>query len=119
MKRIAIPITDGKLSEYFGQCNQYKIVEIKKNRLISHVAQAPKEVEITSMPLWISNQGITDVVTYKIDGRIIDLFTNFKINLYIGISCKLPDEIIQSYLNGKLKSDEKIIDEINKNRYDR
>lgn len=114
MKRIAIPVKNGKLSEYFGQCNHYKIFEIKGTQVISNLIKAPKEKEISLMPLWISDQGITDVVTYKIDGKIMDLFANYKINLYVGIKYESPEDIIQSYLKGKLKSDEEIILEINK-----
>lgn len=68
------------------------------------------------MPSWIADQGITDVLTYKIDSRIMDLFAHYKINLYIGVKCTSADEIIERYLNGKLRSDERIISEINKNR---
>lgn len=116
MKRIAIPVVDGKLSEYFGRCNYYKIFEIQSTLVISNLIKAPEETEIALMPLWISEQGITDVVSYKIDGRIMDLFAQYKINLYVGIKCESPDEIIQRYLTGKLKSDELIIAEINKNK---
>ena len=114
MKRIAIPVVNEKLSEYFEQCHHFKIFELGKTRVISRLLAAPQDIEIFSMPLWLSDQGITDVVTFKIDGRILNLFTNYKINLYIGIKYKLPDEIIKNYLKGNLKSDENIIWEINK-----
>lgn len=114
MKRIAIPLTDGKLSEYFGQCDHYKIFEIRQSRVTSSLVKAPEDIEIMSMPLWASEQGITDVVTFKIDGRIMHLFAKYKISLYIGISGKTPAEIIECYMNGKLKCDERIISEINK-----
>ena len=39
----------------------------------------------------------------------MDLVVNYKINLNVEIKYKSPDEIIQIYLNGKLKSDEEII----------
>ena len=116
MKRIAIPITEGKLSEYFGQCKHYKIFEIDRMEVISKLIKAPAEMDIGLMPSWISHQGVTDVVTYKIDGGIMHLFAKYKINLYVGIKCKSPEEIVQNYLNGKLKSDEKIISEINKTK---
>lgn len=118
MKQIAIPITDGKLSQYFGRCNHYMIFHIGEKRVTRRLLQVPVHTEISSMPLWISEQGITDVVTYKIEGRIMHLFAKYKINLYVGIKNESPKEIIQSYLNGKLKSDEKIILEI-RNKYER
>jgi predicted Fe-Mo cluster-binding NifX family protein len=119
MKQIAIPITYGKLSEYFGQCNHYKIFEIRENRVISRLLKVPDEIEITSMPLWASEQGITDIITYKIDRRIMHLFAKYKINLYIGIKYTSPEEIITNYLNGKLNSDERIITEIKNINYER
>lgn len=42
MKRIAISVINGKLSEYFGQCNYYKIFEIKRTQIVSRLIKAPK-----------------------------------------------------------------------------
>lgn len=116
MKRIAIPVIDGNLCKYLEQSQEFKVYEIRTSRVTSHMVSVPKELEIAFLPLWVSEQGITDVVTYKIDGRIMHLFAQYKISLYIGIKCKSPDEIIQRYLNGTLRCDEHIISEINKNR---
>ena len=116
MKRIAIPVINEKLSEYFGQCNQYKIFEINGKQVKSYLIEAPMNKEISLLPLWISDQGITDVVTYKIDRSIMELFANYKISLYIGIKSESSEDIILNYLKGTLKSDEAIISEIKKEK---
>lgn len=115
MKRIAVPLVNGKLSEFFGNCNHYEIFEVEGEHIINRKVIAPPNKKITMLPLWASSQGITDVITYKVDVRIMELFANHKINLYVGIGSNLPEEIIQDYINGTLKSDEKIISEIYEN----
>ncbi|MCF8372462.1 MAG: hypothetical protein K9H64_12610 [Bacteroidales bacterium] len=112
MKRVAIPVTNGKLSEYFGQCSHYEIFEIDEEQIISNAIEIPSEKEISMLLPWISSRGITDVICYKVDKRIINLFSAHKVNLYVGIRMDVSQEIIENYLNGTLKSDKNIISEI-------
>jgi len=112
MKRIAIPVSDNILSEYFGKCDYYEIFEIEENRVISAEIKVPPCEDILLVPEWALLQGITDIITYKIDKRIIKLFTANKINLYVGIARNSPKSLIDFYLGGFLKSDGKIISEI-------
>ncbi len=112
MKRVAIPVVSGKLSKYFAQCNHYEIFEIDGLDIKRDEIRVPSAKEIDMLLPWVSSQSITDVITYKVDKRILELFTNYKINLYVGIKIDSPREIIQDYLNGTLKSDKNIIAEI-------
>ena len=112
MKRVAIPVANGELSEFFAQCKHYEIFEIDGVEIKQNKIKVPAGKEINTLLSWVSCQGITDVITYKVDKRIMELFANYKINLYVGIKKGSPGEIIQDYLNGALKSDKNIISEI-------
>lgn len=112
MKRVAIPVINGELSEFFAQCNHYEIFEIDGASIKRDAIKVPLGMDIAKLLSWVSSQGITDVITYKVDKRIMEMFTNYKINLYVGIKRGAPREIIQDYLNGALKSDKNIISEI-------
>lgn len=112
MKRVAIPIVKDKLSENFGQCSYYKIYEIDDGNINSDSIKVPPDQDITNLPAWAARQGITDVIVHKIDKRIITLFAGNKINLFVGVPVKSPGILIEDYLNGNLRSDEKIIKEI-------
>jgi predicted Fe-Mo cluster-binding NifX family protein len=112
MQRIAIPITKGKLSESFGKCSHYEIFEIDNNQINSNIVEIPNVKDITELPEWAFKQGITDIITYKIDKQIINLFTKLKINLFVGIPIKPAQFLIEDYLNGNLKSDSNIISNI-------
>lgn len=114
MKRVAIPVINGKLSEYFGQCHHFEIFEIEGEKISSSSVEIPSVKDITMLLPWISGRGISDVISHKVDRGIINQFCNYKINLYVGIRMDAPLNIIADYLNGTLKSDKIIISEIMK-----
>ncbi|MBN1185080.1 MAG: hypothetical protein JXB49_22530 [Bacteroidales bacterium] len=112
MKKLAIPIEKGKLSEYFGKCNHYQLFLIDESGIRSKDLKVPPREELIKLPEWASKQGITDIITYKIDKQIINEFTNYKINLFVGVEITFPDQLVIKFLNGKLKSNKTIIHEI-------
>lgn len=112
MKRVAIPVVNKKLSEYFGQCSHYEIFEIDGQQINQHNVDVAPNKEIGNLPAWTSSKGITDVIVHKVDKRIITQFLANKINLFVGVEINTPQLLIEDYLNGKLTSDKNIINEI-------
>ena len=112
MRRVAIPIVDNKLSEYFGGCTFYEIFEIEEGEVRKSSVEVPTVDSVNKLPVWLEQRGITDVIVYKIKKEIIALFASHKINLFVGIRQETPENLIKDYLNGNLVSDEKIIYEI-------
>ncbi len=111
MKRVAIPVVKGKLCEQFEKCHYCEIFEIDGDNVKSNEIEVPPS-DISQLPEWAVKQGITDFIVYKIDKEIIKRFTKEKINLFIGVSIDAPEKLIEAYVNGTLKSDEKVISEI-------
>ncbi len=109
MKRIAIPISDGKLSRHFGGCSHYMIFGIDGSDVRSHYLDAPGYHDVTKLPAWVAGQQITDIIAYQIDKEIIDLFTRHKINVWVGAPDVAPEILIRDYLNGTLVSDSKVL----------
>ena len=112
MRRVAIPIVDNKLSEYFGECTFYEIFEIVEGEVHKSSLEIPAVHAVDELPLWLEQRGITDVIVHRIKKQIISLFASRKINLFVGIHQDTPEKLIGDYLNGKLESDERIIYEI-------
>ncbi len=112
MKRVAIPIFDDHLSEYFGECSYYEIFEIDKRILNRNLIEMPIGIAVTDLPGWLEKQGVTDVIAYKVNRQIISLFASKKVNLFVGIARKDSELLIDDYLNGRLESDKKIIAEL-------
>ncbi|MBN2610550.1 MAG: hypothetical protein JXB00_03250 [Bacteroidales bacterium] len=112
MKKVAIPVVDGKLSEYFGGCNHYEIFSVDAGFVKSEEIEKRPEISIAKIPGWIAGKGVTDIITHRIDKRIINDFIPYGINLFIGIAVNSTHRLIEDYLSGNLRSDEKIISEI-------
>ena len=112
MKRIAIPVFNDQLSEYFGECSYYQIFEVDKKILNKRMVEMPVGIDATDLPGWLEKQGVTDVITYKVNRQIISLFASRKVNLFIGITLQNPEQLIDDYLNGRLVSDKSIIAEL-------
>ncbi len=111
-KRVAIPVVNEQLSEYFGECGYYRIFEIDGKVTNHQKLEIPTGAGVLELPGWLEKMGITDVITYKIDPKIIHVFASKKINLFVGIPVDSPGNLIDAYLQGKLESDDKIIREI-------
>ena len=112
MKRVAIPISNNILSEFFGECEQYAIFDIEKEIEGKQSVKIPTGIDIKEIPGWIEKQGITDVIAYKVNPGIIKLFASKKVNLYVGIQPDFPQKLIDEYLKGNLESDVKVINEL-------
>jgi predicted Fe-Mo cluster-binding NifX family protein len=112
MKRVAIPVLKDQLSEYFGQCDHYEIFEIDNGTVVNEMSEIPPTDYVTKLPEWASLAGITDIIVYRIDKKFITLFAPLRINLFVGIHLNTPRNLIEDYINGRLKSDERIISEI-------
>lgn len=112
MKRVAIPIVNNQLSEYFGGCNHYEIFEIEKKVTGMQPASIPEGIALAELPGWLEKQGITDVIAYKVNPEIISLFASKKVNLFVGIPINTSEKLIEAYLNGTLASDKDIIAEL-------
>lgn len=112
MKKVAIPVTKGLLSEYFGQCNHYEFFLIENGLVRSEEIEIPFRQNIEGLLEWVENKGITDIVVHRIDKNLIKLFSPQRINIFVGIPIDTPRNLIEDYLNGNLKSNQQIISEI-------
>ncbi|MBN1463262.1 MAG: hypothetical protein JXQ69_02570 [Paludibacteraceae bacterium] len=112
-RKVAIPILNDLLSEQFGQCNYIQVVEMDKKPIKSYSLVLPVLADLTQIPVWLAKQGITDIITYKIEKQIISLFHKEKISVFIGIKKDTPENLIRAFIDGNLQSDSKIINELN------
>jgi predicted Fe-Mo cluster-binding NifX family protein len=107
MTKIAIPITENLLSEKFGKCSFYEVIEIDNNTIKNKSQKYPSWNNFNEFYSWIENEKITDVIVHKIDKSTLTYFADTKINLFVGINISSPEKLIQEYLNGSLKSNAK------------
>ncbi len=109
MKRIAIPVTDGKLSRHFGACSHYMIFSVDAGKIRSSTIEAPVYTEVDRIPEWVAEKRVTDIITYKINKKVIGLFARHKINIWVGAPDLSPALLVKEYMNGTLISDEQVL----------
>lgn len=104
MTKIAIPVKDDLLSSSFNDCSYFLIYEIVDRKIVGKKIDFFPEEFKAKIDQW-SYSGITDVIVHYIDELSISVLTSTKINLFVGVKVSQPDDIIEEFLSGTLKSD--------------
>jgi hypothetical protein len=55
-------------------------------------AKFPAGTVATELPGWLEEIGITDVITFKVNPKIINLFVSKKVNLFVGVPIDSPSK---------------------------
>ncbi len=110
--RIAIPLTDGQLSQHFGHCEQFLFVDAdleQRNILGKEIVVAPEHVP-GFLPQWLSERGVNVVIAAGLGARAHDLLAAGSIEVVTGLSAIDPETLVASFLNGTLKGGENACD---------
>lgn len=104
--RIAIPVTEGRVSMHFGHCEEFAIFDVKKQRdeiISKQFFDAPPH-EPGFLPKWLSEKGVNLIITGGIGGRAQQLFAAHGIEVVSGASPDEPGNTVQNYLNDTLQT---------------
>ena len=103
--KVAIPLENGVLSQHFGRCQQFSIVEINSDtkEITGSKMLTPPQHEPGVLPAWLSQMGCNLIITGGIGVKAVDLFRQNGIEVISGVSVQNPDEIINAYFEGQLQ----------------
>lgn len=105
MKRIAIPLVEGKLCLHFGHCQQFGIYDVADDGQIkqSHATEPPPH-EPGVLPRWLHEQGVNLVIAGGMGSRAQALFAQNDIKVMVGAPTEEePEALIKSYIEGQLE----------------
>jgi len=110
--RIAIPLTDGKLSAHFGHCEQFAIVDVDgQSRSIKNQELAsPPAHEPGVLPKWLAGLDVELIIAGGMGQRAQQLFAQNQIEVVVGSPAEGPEELVSAHLEGRLQSGENICD---------
>lgn len=110
--RIAIPITDGKLSAHFGHCQQFAIIDVDSDsgNINSQELVLPPAHEPGALPRWLSGLHVELIIAGGIGRRAQQLFVQSGIDVIVGAADDNPEELARQYLAGHLQSGQNICD---------
>jgi len=102
MKKVAIPLENGRLCSHFGHCKQFAIVDVENNNITAEVLITPPPHEPGLLPGWLAERGVTDVIAGGMGQRALDLFAAQNIKVDVGAEHKSPKELVTDWLNKSL-----------------
>jgi len=103
--KIAISTDLEKVSEHFGRCPEFTILEIEDNKIKNKKIIKNPGHATGFLPKYFKEQGVSCVIAGGAGFRAQELFEQFGIKLITGIQGKV-DEIINNFITGKLKQGE-------------
>ena len=104
--RFAIPLTDGRLCNHFGHCQQFALIDVDENNAIMPGMKLidPPPHEPGVLPRWLSEQGANLIIAGGMGQRAQGLFVKNGINVIVGAPGKSPEVLALSYLDNTLES---------------
>ena len=110
--RIAIPVSQGKLSLHFGHCDHFAIVDVdSETERISEIRMmAAPSHEPGALPRWLNEQDVKLVIAGGMGSRAQMLFTDSGIDVQIGAPSESAEEVVNAYLQGTLQTGANICD---------
>ena len=105
--KIAISTDSGFVSEHFGRCPEFTIVEIEDNKVIKKETIENPGHRTGFLPKFFSEQGVDCVIAGGAGFRAQQFFNEFRIELITGVQGKI-DDVIEQILKGTLKGGESL-----------
>ena len=110
--KIAIPLTNGKISAHFGHCEQFTIIDadVDKKEVKSIELVTPPPHEPGLLPRWLAELSVELVIAGGMGQRAQMLFNENNIDLIVGAADNTPQELVEQYFNNQLESGQNICD---------
>jgi predicted Fe-Mo cluster-binding NifX family protein len=102
VRKIAVPTSNGLLDEHFGHCKQFAIILTNDRELLNEQSVDPPPHQPGLLPVWLAEQGVTDVIAGGMGQRAIQIFNNHGINVFVGAPKLTPVELVKGFLEDTL-----------------
>ena len=110
--RIAIPLTNGRLSQHFGHCEQFAIVDIDNDsrRIKTQELVNPPPHEPGVLPQWLGGMGVNIIIAGGMGQRAQQLSAQNQIEVVVGAPADSPENLVSAYLNKTLQTGANLCD---------
>lgn len=110
--RIAIPILEGRLSQHFGHCDTFAIVDTDGNpgQIVKRRDVAPPGHEPGVLPKWLHGEGVNVIIAGGMGQRAQQLFAQNQIEIVVGAPAETPENLVSAYLSKTLQTGDNLCD---------
>jgi ATP-binding protein involved in chromosome partitioning len=102
--KVAIPLSEGRLCDHFGHCEQFAVIRVKEGLIDGKEFHTPPPHEPGVLPRWLGELGVNLVIAGGMGQSAMNLFAAQGIEVIIGSTSAAPEAMIQGYLSGTLAS---------------
>jgi len=100
--KIAMPIDSGMLAGHFGHAPKFAIVDIQDGAVASSQILSPPPHEPGSLPRWLQQLGVTDVICGGIGARAVELLRAAGIRVIAGVQVMDPAQAVEDFIKGNI-----------------
>ena len=110
--RIAVPVFEGKLSQHFGHCETFAIVDTDgdSRQVLNRKDLTPPPHEPGVLPRWLHGEGVNVIIAGGMGQRAQQLFAQNQIEVVVGAPAESLENLVSAYLNNTLQAGENICD---------
>lgn len=98
-KMIAIPVTEGMLSQHFGHCEQFYFARVNDVEIIEEKMVTPPVHEPGLYPKWVKEQGADLVIAGGMGQKACELFAENGVQYFTGAASQAPADAVKAFLN--------------------
>ncbi|MFC1794847.1 iron-sulfur cluster carrier protein MrpORP [Planctomycetota bacterium] len=110
--RIAIPVFEGKLSQHFGHCDTFAVIDTDgdSGQIVNQQNLTPPPHEPGVLPKWLHGEGVNVIIAGGMGQRAQQLFAQNQIEVVVGAPVETPENLVSSYLSNTLQAGDNLCD---------
>lgn len=104
--KFAVPTANGKLCAHFGHCENFSLIEVdsETRKIIKNTLVEPPPHEPGLLPRWLAERNVTTIIAGGMGQRAQNLFKEKTIAVVTGAHPDTPENLVESYLAGTMKT---------------
>lgn len=102
--KIAIPVVDGKLSNHFGHCAEFRLITVQDGTIRKQDTLIPPPHAPGVIPNWVADQGCTDIIVGGLGKSALAIFNERGVRVLCGAPSDTPENLVSLYLSNELQS---------------
>jgi predicted Fe-Mo cluster-binding NifX family protein len=104
--RIAIPLSEGRLSQHFGHSEQFLFVDadLEQRKILNRKVETPPEHAPGVLPTWLAEQGVNVVIASGMGAHARELLAASSMQVLTGVSALDPEVLVTDFMNARLET---------------
>lgn len=104
MKKVALPVENDELGLLFENCSFFKIFTIENKAVSDEKLISAVQYQPGLLPFIFFKDGITDVISNRIQFNTVNKFNHLKINVFVGVDIKNTNSVLNEFIEGNIET---------------